>query len=892
MNDHKRLYLRDKTSEMFYHAFDSYMTYAYPLDELNPVNCSGRGPDRNDPNNWNINDVLGGFSLTLIDSLDMFPIIGDVKGFHEAITLTEKISFDLDSRVQVFEVTIRVLGSLLSAHILASDESYGFAMPGYKGHLLTLARELADRLLPAFWASPTGIPYPRINLRYGVLPWETNDTCTAGAGTLLLEFGMLSRLTGDEQYERAARKALLALWDRRSYLNLVGNTLSIYDGTWHHSMSGIGAGIDSFFEYLFKAYILFGDDQMFDIFDVSYKAILLHLRDTHGYIYKNVNMHTGDLATTWVDSLAAFFPGLQVLIGDIDNAVRHHWLYYTIWKKYRAIPERFDFNAKTPSIKHYPLRPEFIESTYMLYQATKNPIYLEIGEQVLYDLEKYSRTRCGFAGLDSVEKKTIVDRMESFFLSETLKYLYLLFDTDNFINKPDSNWIFTTEGHIFPVTRQSSLKYAKKPTNSPKFCPVFPRANPPTSGRQLDFPLPIEHVQAVSYIVGNVPDRATEERFAYYGLSSNTSTTVEELHQCQHESNEEIFEIKLENSHASLDLLPIKDGYYALSVGGATMKLKNNPLNNNEYILQEIDGFRIGEGKRLKMNEAAVRFLRPPNQPISKSHSVLFQTLGETLEFRSVPAIFGPKIPPSTPFSSELYIPYTSHTNPKTFHSISTLCTYPSTPQNDEDPSNKIFLVRRGGGCSFIEKTLIAEKLGAIGLLVASDSESLFTMSPGHEEFIQDGDDPTGIPAWLITKSAAEKIIKQPFYIFKLVMSISLRTDGAGGDDETKRMGHVTMKSEESDMWLQYNGKPVSNVLIVEQSDIGEVTWWRKEFRGKRRLDFGQTLWCLRFCLGERGGEVKSDGVVTELGVVVSGNGISVEASGVFGLGICCRGAF
>ncbi|KAJ1532790.1 ER degradation-enhancing alpha-mannosidase-like protein 1 [Nowakowskiella sp. JEL0078] len=178
------------------------MLYAWPMDELNPVNCSGRGPDYSDIDNWNINDVLGNYSLTLIDSLDMFPIINDKKGFHKAVqTVISTVSFDLDSRVQVFEVTIRVLGALISAHIFASDELLGFAMPGYRDELLDMAVELADRLMPAFWGSPTGMPFPRVNLRDGVMSFETNDTCTAGVGTLLLEFGALSRLAGRPVYE-------------------------------------------------------------------------------------------------------------------------------------------------------------------------------------------------------------------------------------------------------------------------------------------------------------------------------------------------------------------------------------------------------------------------------------------------------------------------------------------------------------------------------------------------------------------------------------------------------------------------------------------------------------------------------------------------------------------
>lgn len=126
------------------------------------------------------------------------------------------VSFDRDVRVQVFEVTIRVLGGLLSGHMWATDRKRGFYLPWYEGQLLTLARDLGNRLLPAFAsnASASGIPVARVHLQKGVLPYESIDTCTAGGGSLLLEFAALSRLTGDDVYERVAKKSFYALWNQ------------------------------------------------------------------------------------------------------------------------------------------------------------------------------------------------------------------------------------------------------------------------------------------------------------------------------------------------------------------------------------------------------------------------------------------------------------------------------------------------------------------------------------------------------------------------------------------------------------------------------------------------------------------------------------------------------
>lgn len=58
---------------------------------------------------------MGGYALTLIDSLSSFVVLGDKEGFENAVKIViDNVTFDLDARVQVFEVTIRVLGGLVS----------------------------------------------------------------------------------------------------------------------------------------------------------------------------------------------------------------------------------------------------------------------------------------------------------------------------------------------------------------------------------------------------------------------------------------------------------------------------------------------------------------------------------------------------------------------------------------------------------------------------------------------------------------------------------------------------------------------------------------------------------------------------------------------------------
>jgi len=460
-----RLEMLDETRQMFTFGYDSYMKYAFPLDELDPIHCTGRGPDYENPSNININDVLGDYSLGLVDVLDTLAIMGNKTEFQKAVKLVlDHVSFDKPNTVQVFEANIRVLGGLLSAHLLMEDLRGPFCNmtpEWYMGDLLTLAHDLADRLILAFDQTNSGLPHPRVHLIDGVPENGRLDTCTAGAGSLLLELGVISRLLGDPVYESLARRAVQSLWTiRNNDTGLFGTNMNIQSGQWISNMSGLGAGMDSFYEYLLKSHILFGDKDDLNMFNQLYGNIKTHLRKGREYcndgvgphpFYVNVDLTNGNIANHWIDSLQAAFPGVQVLFGDLDEAICHHAVYFAIWKKYGCLPERFNWKLNGPDVKFYPLRPEFMESTYLLYQATKNPFYLHVGKEILSSLNKFTKVQCGYATVHDVETKTLEDRQESFFLSETCKYLYLLFDTENHINKNGDQYIFTTEGHVFPV---------------------------------------------------------------------------------------------------------------------------------------------------------------------------------------------------------------------------------------------------------------------------------------------------------------------------------------------------------------------------------------------------------------------------------------------------------
>uniref|UniRef100_A0A8C9TBK7 alpha-1,2-Mannosidase n=1 Tax=Scleropages formosus TaxID=113540 RepID=A0A8C9TBK7_SCLFO len=452
---------RNQVVEMFDHAYQNYMDHAYPADELMPLTCRGRVRGL-EPSRGDIDDALGKFSLTLIDTLDTLALLNKTAEFEAAVRrVLSDVRLDNDIVVSVFETNIRVLGGLLGGHSMALLlKEGGQHMLWYKDELLHMAKDLGLRLLPAFNTS-SGLPYPRVNLRYGVRGPETRtgtetDTCTACAGTIILEFAALSRFTGNPVFENHARRALDFIWEKRQRnSNLVGTTINIHSGEWVRRDSGVGAGIDSYYEYLLKAYVLLGDDLFLQRFNTHYASIMKYISQPP--LLLDVHIHKPLLpARTWMDSLLAFFPGLQVLKGDIRPAIETHEMLYQVTKKHNFLPEAFTTDFRVHWAQH-PLRPEFAESTYFLYKATRDPYYLEVGRTVLENLNRFARVPCGFAAMKDVRTGSHEDRMDSFFLAEMFKYLFLLFADPEDLPFDVEGYIFTTEAHLLPLSLSTAF---------------------------------------------------------------------------------------------------------------------------------------------------------------------------------------------------------------------------------------------------------------------------------------------------------------------------------------------------------------------------------------------------------------------------------------------------
>ncbi|GMI00889.1 hypothetical protein TrST_g1749 [Triparma strigata] len=429
--------------------------------------------------------------VTLIDTMDTLYLMGNYTEFFRNVERLRGMRFGVDQNVSVFETNIRVLGGLMGAHFLATEtltspvpvnsiwDGEGNVRSGpstdgdccsikgfcngtsyvYDGVLVSLMEDLGTRILPAF-DTDTGIPYGTVNLVSGVPKGETKIASLAGAGSLSIEMEALSRLTGDGIYGRVGRKSVKALWRRRNAeTGLVGKHVDVGSGRWVETVSGVGSNSDSFYEYLLKYSLLFPEDEDFWImFQDVWSSVEEHVKQ--GLWYGDVDMARGNKggSRTRFESLASFVPGLQVLLGELPEASKSLNAFYAVRSKYNFLPERFDYEAwdveggGSDGAGQHPLRPEIYESAYLLGRALKaingnDGGWLEPLEDAIRDIEKYTRTDCGYASIENVVTKKLKDDMPSYFLSETLKYLYLAFDDDNKIHEDGAGWIFTTEAH-------------------------------------------------------------------------------------------------------------------------------------------------------------------------------------------------------------------------------------------------------------------------------------------------------------------------------------------------------------------------------------------------------------------------------------------------------------
>ncbi|KAJ9522769.1 hypothetical protein QJQ45_019829 [Haematococcus lacustris] len=198
-----------------------------------------------------------------------------------------------------------------------------------------------------------------------------------------------------------------------------------------------------------------GDVEQLHAFTDLYTSTMRHQQvpgTLQGFSFlADVHMDSGRLAKPYVSSLGAFWPGMQALIGQEQDAKDLHGNFTAAWRTFGWLPEVFglDLTKVHPDDAGYNLRPEHVESTYMLHATSGDPHYLKLARRLQKTLVRSSTTRCGYAQIANVETGAQTDLMESFFLAETLKYLYLTFTPGG--QHMVEYYLLSTEGHLLPV---------------------------------------------------------------------------------------------------------------------------------------------------------------------------------------------------------------------------------------------------------------------------------------------------------------------------------------------------------------------------------------------------------------------------------------------------------
>ncbi|GMI53524.1 hypothetical protein ScalyP_jg5734, partial [Parmales sp. scaly parma] len=342
-------------------------------------------------------------------------------------------------QISTFETSIRALGGLLAAFDLSGDEI-----------LLTRARELADGLMNVF-DTKTGIASPRTTLFRG--GGGSGGTTLAEAGTLQLEFNFLTQLTGDDKYRNASRKFHDFLYEKHQHdsANDRGGMFPIGVNTASGQLSGVvswGASGDSAYEYFLKCFLLSQntDVPLLEMYNRAVNGMKDRLVKTTSSGLRYLPDNGGGAK---MEHLACFVPGLLALGviheddggsgGDIAGGGEMLKLAEDLadacWQMYEQTatglaPEAIMFNDDGSvrgigGVKWNILRPESVESFFILYELTGDEKYRERAFKVWEAFEKHCKAEWGYGAhpdVFNVNNKCCRgndDKQETFWMAET-----------------------------------------------------------------------------------------------------------------------------------------------------------------------------------------------------------------------------------------------------------------------------------------------------------------------------------------------------------------------------------------------------------------------------------------------------------------------------------------
>jgi len=417
----------ERVKKAFLKGWHAYKSYAWGMDGVNPISKKGH--------NWYKESLL----MTPLDALSTMQIMGLTKEREEAKKLIFKnLNFNKDIEIQQFEIAIRIMGSLLSAYQTDGDKRF-----------LILATDLGNRMLPVF-ESPTGMPYRYVNLITGKVHGNVTNPCEIGS--MLLEYGMLSKLTGNPIYYEKCKKGVVALYNLRGKTGLVGSNIDVENGVWTNKQAHISGGIDAYYEYLLKGWLLFDDQDLKKMWETSRNAINTYLADdtNTGFWYGASDMDSGQRTGTNFGALDCFFGAVLSLDNDLVRAKKLQISINKMWNLYGVEPESINYLTLNIQSAGYLVRPEAIEAAYYLWHYTKDKQYYETGKKMFEGIEKYCQVDNGYVQINDVRTMEKWDTLESFFFAETMKYCYLFFAPKEAFNLDQC--ILNTEAHPFYKT--------------------------------------------------------------------------------------------------------------------------------------------------------------------------------------------------------------------------------------------------------------------------------------------------------------------------------------------------------------------------------------------------------------------------------------------------------
>lgn len=440
--------------DAFRHSWRGYKEFAWGHDNLKPISMGSH--------DW------FGLGLTIVDALDTMYIMDLQDEFEESRNWVDQhLSFNINKDVNLFEVSIRVLGGLLSAYHLSGDKMF-----------LNKAIDLGNRLMPCF-DTPSGIPYSDVNLATmkAHSPKWSPDSSTSEVTTIQLEFRDLARSSGDKAFEEVVQSVNEKVHALPKTNGLVPIFINANSGAFRNFATiSLGARGDSYYEYLLKQWLQTNkkpNDFLIEDYKTAMDGVLTQLvrktpAEKHTYIGELIN---GKDFKPKMDHLTCYLPG-TLLLGHRHGMPLSHLtlaneLLETCYQTYMKQPTglapeityfKLNDDSETdiivkPNDAHNLLRPEFVESLYYFYALTGNKTYQDMGWNIFQSFEKYTKVKHGYTSIGNVKNVLNTrprDMMESFWLGETLKYFYLLFSDDR--NEIDlDKYVLNTEAHPLPI---------------------------------------------------------------------------------------------------------------------------------------------------------------------------------------------------------------------------------------------------------------------------------------------------------------------------------------------------------------------------------------------------------------------------------------------------------